>query len=218
MAAGAGGPPRGDGGDDGDARAVDAALMARYCAGDAQAFRQLHARLAPRVLGYLVRMVRDRAVAEDLVQLTFLKVHRARGAYVRGADPSPWIFAIAHRTFLDEARRRRRARVGVAEDGQPPEVAADLTGAAAEAGAPGPGDDGRGELTAATLAALERLPPAQREAVALTKLGGKSIAEAAEIVGTTPGAMKVRAHRGYEALRRALGRAPRAAGEPGEPR
>ena len=175
--------------------------MGRYCDGDADAFRKLYARVAPRLLGYLVRMVRERATAEDLVQLTFLKVHRAREAYVRGADPVPWIFAIAHRTFLDDVRAKKRARVQVADDGAPPEAAADITGAP-DGTSP---DDGTKELTAATLAALQTLPPAQREAVALTKLGGKSIVEAAEIAGTTPGAMKVRVHRGYEALRKALG-------------
>ena len=61
------------------------------------------------------------------------------------------------------------------------------------------------ELTAAALEALEDLPTGQREAVVLTKLDGKSVAEAAEIAGTTVGAMKVRAHRGYEALRKLLG-------------
>jgi RNA polymerase sigma-70 factor (ECF subfamily) len=176
--------------------------MGRYCDGDADAFRQLYARVAPRLLGYLVRMVRDRAAAEDLVQQTFLKVHRARAAYVRGADPVPWIFAIAHRTFLDDARSKKRAKVKVADDGAPPDVAADITGTPADHV---PGDDGSKELTAATLEALQTRPPAQREAVVLTKLSGKSIVEAAEIVGTTPGAMKVRVHRGYEALRKLLG-------------
>jgi RNA polymerase sigma-70 factor (ECF subfamily) len=178
------------------------ALMGRYCDGDADAFRTLYARVAPRLLGYLLRMVRDRATADDLVQLTFLKVHRAREAYVRGADPVPWIFAIAHRTFLDDVRGKKRARVQVADDGAPPEAAADITGAP---DGTRDADDGTRELTAATLAALQTLPPAQREAVVLTKLGGKSIVEAAEIAGTTPGAMKVRVHRGYEALRKALG-------------
>jgi RNA polymerase sigma-70 factor (ECF subfamily) len=177
------------------------ALMQKYCDGDANAFRQLYALVGPRVLGYLLRMVRDRASADDLVQLTFLKVHRARAAYVRGADPVPWIFAIAHRTFLDHVRGKQRARVKVTDDGAPPEVAADITGAADGAGLD---DGGTGELTAATLAALQTLPPAQREAVVLTKLSGKSIAEAAAIAGTTPGAMKVRVHRGYEALRKVL--------------
>jgi RNA polymerase sigma-70 factor (ECF subfamily) len=60
----------------------------------------------------------------------------------------------------------------------------------------------------AALDALAELPVQQREAVVLTKLDGKSVAEAAEIAGTTVGAMKVRAHRGYEALRKLLGRSP----------
>ena len=136
--------------------------------------------------------------------MTLLRfVHRARGAYVRGADPLPWIYAIAHRTFVDEARKAKRAIVRVADD--VPEVAAGLDGATPERR-----DEPRGdhELARAALDALGRLPDPQREAVVLTKLDGKSVAEAAEIAGTTVGAMKVRAHRGYEALRKLLGAEP----------
>lgn len=178
-------------------------LMAQYCDGDANAFRALYALVAPRLLGYLVKMARERAVAEDLLQLTFLKLHRARGAYVRGADPLPWIYSIAHRTFLDEARRTKRAVVRVGEGDELPEQRADLRGET---------DDRRDEpradpeLVQAALDALAGLPAQQREAVVLTKLEGKSVAEAAEIAGASAGAMKVRAHRGYEALRKVLGR------------
>lgn len=180
--------------------------MERYCDGDAAAFRELHALVAPRLFGYLLHMARDRAVAEDLLQQTFLKVHRARTAYVRGADPLPWIYAIAHRTFLDEARRQKRAIARVDPEGEVPEVAAVIDGRSqAEAAAAAPGHDP--ELAKAAIAALETLPTAQREAVVLTKLDGRSIAEAAAIAGTTTGAMKVRAHRGYVALRKLLDRA-----------
>src|SRR3954470_6830777 len=158
--------------------------MEQYIDGDANAFRELYALVAPKLLGYLMRMTRQRASADDLLQQTFLKVHRARAAYVRGADPVPWIYSIAHRTFIDETRRHRRAVVRVGEAEELP------------------------ELVTAALDALAELPAQQREAVVLTKLDGKSVAEAAEIAGTTVGAMKVRAHRGYEALRRLLGKAP----------
>jgi RNA polymerase sigma-70 factor (ECF subfamily) len=187
-------------------------MMARYCDGDASAFRELYALVAPRLLGYLLKMARQRAVAEDLLQQTFLKVHRARTAYVRGADPIPWIYAIAHRTFLDEARKQKRAVVRVPDGDELPEQQADLRGES---------DDRRDEpradteLLGAALDALAELPVQQREAVVLTKLDGKSVAEAAEIAGTTVGAMKVRAHRGYEALRKLLagrGRGAKAAG------
>ena len=178
-------------------------LMIRYCDGDASAFRALYALVAPRLLGYLMKMARERAVAEDLLQLTFLKLHRARAAYVRGADPLPWIYSIAHRTFLDEARRKKRAVVRVGEGEELPEQQADLRGETEDRR-----DEPRvdPELVRAALDALAELPAQQREAVVLTKLDGKSVAEAAEIAGTTVGAMKVRAHRGYEALRKVLGR------------
>ena len=183
-------------------------LMARYCDGEASAFRELYALVAPRLYGYLVKMARQRALADDLLQQTFLKVHRARGAYVRGADPIPWIYAIAHRTFLDEARKQTRAHVRVADGDELPETWADLQGETAERR-----DEPRAdpELVKTTLDALASLPTQQREAVVLTKLDGKSVAEAAEIAGTTVGAMKVRAHRGYEALRKLLGGQPSAA-------
>jgi RNA polymerase sigma-70 factor (ECF subfamily) len=169
-------------------------LMGRYVDGDATAFRALYALVAPRLLGYLLKLARQRALAEDLLQQTFLQVHRARGAYIRGADPVPWIYAIAHRTFIDAARATKRAVVKVGDGEQLPDVAAAL-----------PDDGPDPDAVRAALAALDQLPVAQREAVVLTKLDGKSVAEAAQIAGTTVGAMKVRAHRGYEALRALLG-------------
>jgi RNA polymerase sigma-70 factor, ECF subfamily len=177
-------------------------LMQRYQDGDASAFRELYALVAPRLLGYLLKMARSRPLADDLLQQTFLKVHRARAAYVRGADPVPWIYSIAHRTFIDEVRKKKRAIVNVGDGDTIPEVAAGLDGETADRR-----DEGRGdpELAKAALDALAQLPDAQREAVVLTKLDGKSVAEAAAIAGTSVGAMKVRAHRGYEALRKLLG-------------
>jgi len=177
--------------------------MQRYQDGDASAFRELYALVAPRLLGYLLKMARSRALADDLLQQTFMKVHRARGAYVRGADPVPWIYSIAHRTFIDETRKTKRAIVNVAAtDDALPEVVAGLDGEANDRR-----DEPRGdpELAKAALGAPSQLPQAQRGAVVLTKPHGKSLAEGAEIAGTSVGAMKVRAHRGYEALRKLLG-------------
>src|SRR5881392_1376411 len=128
-------------------------LMRRYCDGDANAFRELYALVAPRLLGYLVKMTRDRALADDLLQQTFLKVHRARAAYVRGADPVPWIYAIAHRTFLDEVRKQKRAVVRVSDADSLPEVHAGLTGESVDRRDEPPDP----ELTSAALAALDQL-------------------------------------------------------------
>ena len=190
-----------------DPEAIEAALlMARYCAGDAAAFQALYALLAPRLLGYLFGLLRDRAAAEDTLQLTFLKLHEARAAYVDGANPIPWLYTIAHRTALDELRKRKRARVRLTSDGAlPAEPAAHVTGVAAETHQ----DEATrpdAEAARGALAALHQLPENQREALLLTKVHGRSTAEAARIAGTTPGAIKQRAHRAYLTLRKVLGK------------
>lgn len=177
-----------------------AAVMARYCDGETRAFEELYAGLGPRILGYLTSLVGEPATAEDLLQQTFMKLHQCRATYVRGANPIPWLYTIAHRTCIDEMRRRARSRVRLSNDGElPHEPTVDITGSAeAESGSE---DDAR---LARGLAALASLPDSLRQAVVLIKIHGHSSAEAASIVGTTAGAIKVRAHRGYVALRRKL--------------
>jgi len=188
-----------------DPEALEATeIMGRYCDGEAAAFHRIYAMLAPRVLGYLAGLLGDKAAAEDVLQLAFLKVHEARGSYVRGANPIPWIYTIAHRTCLDEMRKRKRSRVRLTKDGElraPP--AAHITGVAEDTRSL---EGERSDRAAAALAALGRLPDNQRQALILTKVHGCSVAEAAMITGTTPGAIKLRAHRAYVTLRELLGR------------
>jgi RNA polymerase sigma-70 factor (ECF subfamily) len=175
--------------------------MARYCDGDDRAFRALYALAAPRLFAYLTCLVRDRSLADELLQQTFIKLHNARATYVRGADPLPWMYTIAHRICLDEFRRVRRSRVRLGCDLRGiPEAPATLEGSAESAR---PDYDER--TIEATLEALDALPDNQRLALVLTKIQGKSMAEAAVILGTTPGAVKLRAHRAYVALREILG-------------
>jgi RNA polymerase sigma-70 factor, ECF subfamily len=190
-----------------DPEATEAAeVMGRYCRGEAAAFHRLYALLAPRLLAYLFGLLRDKAAAEDILQVTFLKVHEARSTYVVGANPIPWMYTIAHRTCLDELRKRKRNRVQLTKDGTlQTEPAADLTGVPVEAGQD---EAARPDPAAAAgaLAALHQLPENQREALLLTKVHGRSTAEAAMIAGTTQGAIKQRAHRAYVTLRGMLGK------------
>ncbi len=180
--------------------------MVRYCAGDAAAFQGLYALLAPRLLGYLFGLLHDRAAAEDMLQLTFLKLHEARATYVAGANPIPWMYTIAHRTALDELRKRKRARVRLTADGAlPAEPAAHVTGVPVEAQQDADDRDSP-EAARQAVAALDQLPENQKQALLLTKVHGRSTAEAAMIAGTTPGAIKQRAHRAYVTLRQLLGK------------
>lgn len=97
------------------------AAMKRYCEGDASAFRVLYAIAAPRLLTFVHYLVRDHALAEELLQQTFLKLHQARASYVAGADPLPWLYAIARRTCLDALRRGPHAPATVTDKlGEPP--------------------------------------------------------------------------------------------------
>jgi RNA polymerase sigma-70 factor (ECF subfamily) len=171
--------------------------MERYARGDDAAFADVYDALAPRLYGYLLRQTKDVARAEDLVQQTLLQMHRARGTFIPGAEVTPWAFAIARRLLIDGLRRGRREVLRSGEDDAGDEPVA--TDARA--------DDlvQAHELAARIQRELARLPEGQRVAFELIKQEGLSLAQAAEVLGTTVAAVKLRAHRAYEALRAVLG-------------
>jgi len=170
--------------------------MSAYVAGDARAFDRLFARLAPRVHGFFLRSFRDSSVADDLLQVTFMKVHRARETFDSGLKVAPWLFAVAARVRLDELRRRLR----LPEDADE-EALARADEQASRRDAPQPlGSD----VQRAVRAALEELPESQRTVIHLHRYEGMTFVEIASMLGTTPGAVKLRAFRGYETLRERL--------------
>jgi RNA polymerase sigma-70 factor, ECF subfamily len=176
-------------------RAEADVAMQRYAEGDDTSFGLVYDSLAPRLYGYLLRQTRDRARAEDLVQQTMLHIHRARSRFIPGAEVTPWAFAIARRLLVDSLRRRRSEVLGT--DSEPD-------------GGPDPGPRADDLVQAHELAlrvegVLARLPQSQRAAFELIKNEGLSVAEAAQVLGTTVAAVKLRAHRAYQALRAALG-------------
>lgn len=166
-------------------------LMEQYVDGSVAAFDELYKRVTPKVFGYLLRLTRNRVRAEDLLQITFTKVHRARASYLRGAAFLPWILAIARRSFLDERRAARSRSEELSNDGTLPEP---------------PREEARvsNDISEALERALDQMPETYREAIQLTKITGLSIAEAADVLGTTATAVKLRVHRGYNLLRREL--------------
>jgi len=166
--------------------------MEQFCLGDENAFEALYARYAPAILAFLSRMVRDPALAEDLLQTTFLSVVRARGRYQPGTTVRAWVFAIAGNAGRDALRRRAARR----ED---PSARAEL--AALPVAEPDDADPG---ATRVLQEALMQLPLEQREAVVLHKLHDLSFDEISKALGITVSAAKVRAHRGYHRLRELL--------------
>jgi RNA polymerase sigma-70 factor (ECF subfamily) len=173
--------------------------MERYAAGDDLAFEEVYDALAPRLYAFVLRRTQgNRARAEDLVQQTFLQMHHARGRFTPGADVVPWAYSIARRLLIDSVRRGTREVI--AEDSVFDREVAPLASA----------DDliVAKEMAILVEAELARMPPAQREAFDLVKSEGMSMAEAAEALGTTVTAVKLRAHRAYEAIRVVLGGGP----------
>jgi RNA polymerase sigma-70 factor (ECF subfamily) len=178
------------------------AAMERYAQGEDQAFSELYDSLAPRLHRYLLRSSRDPARADDLLQETMLRIHRARGRFLVGAEVLPWAFAIARRLHIDSARRSKREDRTISletggHEASPVEAAADQS----------PADEllDAQRLASAIEEQLERLPESHRVAFELIQNDGLSIREAADVLGATPGAVKLRAHRAYVALRNALG-------------
>jgi len=171
--------------------AADAA-MTRYAQGDEAAFGEVYDAIAPRLYAFLLRQTRSEARAKDVLQQTLLKMHLARGSFIPGAAVLPWAFAIARRLWIDQTRRRRTE---VALDAEPLEDVAPQPDDAAHAR----------EIGARIRAELDKLPDNQRIAFQLVKQEELTVAEAAEVLGTTESAVKLRAHRAYQALRAALG-------------
>jgi RNA polymerase sigma-70 factor (ECF subfamily) len=169
------------------------AWMAAAQQGDADAYQRLLTELLPFVSGIVRGRTGDDPAAEDIVQEVLLSIHTARHTYRPERPVEPWVRTIARNAVIDWARRQARAR------GRESGVdAADLADARV--------DSPSAVLSPGVERALSSLPEAQRQAVVMLKLEGLTVAEAAERAGTTPGALKLRAHRGYRALRGVLGR------------
>jgi RNA polymerase sigma-70 factor, ECF subfamily len=176
--------------------ALDAA-MDRYAHGDDTAFVEVYDGLTPRLQSFLARYTRDRARAEDVVQQTMLQIHRARGRFLPGGQVVPWAFAIARRLLIDQHRRGGREVLSPTGDDNLTELLAAVDA---------PADDVAiaKEVAARLAEELARLPENQRVAFELIKQDGLSVAEAAQVLGTTVAAVKLRAHRAYEAMRAVL--------------
>jgi RNA polymerase sigma-70 factor (ECF subfamily) len=169
--------------------------MARYAYGDESAFVIVYDALSPRIYGYLVRQTGDSTRAEDIMQQTFLQIHRARGTFLPGAEVLPWAFAIARRLMIDSFRRDRRELLrGVDVHDEP--LAIDP-----------PADElvYAHEVATRIRRALARLPETQRAAFELVRQEGLSLTEAAEVLGTTVAAVKLRTHRASQKLRAVRG-------------
>ena len=162
---------------------------------DARAYERLLLELRPHLRGLVSRRFHASDGLEDVVQNAFLSIHRARHTYRPEQPFGPWVRAVARNAVIDHLRRRAR-RVSR-------EVSMDAPGVPEPFIEPAQAGQ-LAVLSQDLLRALAEIPAQQREAVELIQLRGLSVAEAAVRVGVSRGALKLRAHRGYRALRELL--------------
>ena len=166
--------------------------MVAYVAGEGAAFRVLFERYAPLLLRAMLRDLHVREEASDLVQKTFLQLHRARRDFDPEQKLRPWLFTIAFNLKREYFRyRKRRPEQHLDGDSSFEPIASALDAQQVEA---------RRSLTHA----LRVLPAEQREVIELHWFHGLDFAEVALVVGASLSAVKVRAHRGYVRIKGAL--------------
>jgi RNA polymerase sigma-70 factor (ECF subfamily) len=163
--------------------------MERYQQADPEAPAALVVAISPALLRFFRSQVASRQHADDLLQETWLRIHRVRHTYRPGEPVLPWIYAIARRVRVDGYRRMRRITMHETAMEVVPERPAQI-----EPRHSFPEFD----------ALVAALPEAQREVVTMLKVGGLSLEEVARATTSTVGAVKQKAHRAYERLRKLL--------------
>jgi RNA polymerase sigma-70 factor (ECF subfamily) len=164
----------------------------RFRQGDLDAFEALFREHQRSVYGWILRIVRDHAAAEDLTVETFWRIHRAHARFEPARPFEPWARRIATRAALDWLRARR------------PEV--ELT-AEAVADLPSPPAANPGvaaEIRLKTAQAFARLPPRLRIAAVLSVVEEQPHKEIAAALGISVTAVKLRVFRALRLLRKDL--------------
>src|ERR687885_1874256 len=179
-------------------------LMAR--AGREAAYRELIRRYERPVFALIYRMVRDRELAEDLSQETFVKALNAIESYRPEFKFSSWIFKIANNAAIDHLRRRELDTLSL--DGSPhAETPEAMQATALQIGAKQetPLDTVEAkELGTAIKAAIGSLRPEYRSCILLRHVEGRAYEEIAEMLNLPLGTVKTYIHRARNELRQAL--------------
>jgi len=170
--------------------------MARAQDGDRHAYRALLEDMTPHLRALAARCFKEPGDIEDAVQDVLLTVDAVRHACDPHRPFGPWLVAIANRRIIDRLRREMRSR------SREVELAAEH-----ETSSPHPANlrcDETSADEAAVHAAIENLPPDQRQVIRLLKLKEMSLKEAALTSGRSVSALKVASHRAIKSLRKLL--------------
>ncbi|PJF11174.1 RNA polymerase sigma factor [Pseudorhodobacter sp. MZDSW-24AT] len=169
----------------------DEALLGLYAAGDREAARLLTGRLAPRAFAHALRMLGDRAEAEDVAQEALLRLWKVAPDWRPGeAQVSTWVYRVVGNLATDRLRARKRRRAEPLEDA--PEPASDQPAVLQRLI--------EADRMAALQAALADLPDRQRQAVVLRHIEGLANPQIAAIMAIGVEAVESLTARGKRAL------------------
>jgi len=161
-------------------------VLARFRAGDETAVGDRYSRYGGAVFTVSMSILRDRWLAADATQLTFVKAWRNASSFDPDRDFAPWIYAIARRTAIDLLRKKKRTdQVSASGD-------LDIVYL--------PSGIEQAWEAFEVRVAVEQLPAEERAVVRLTHLDGYSHSEAAEVLGIAVGTVKSRSHRAHRRL------------------
>jgi RNA polymerase sigma factor (sigma-70 family) len=180
-------------------------LLARTGLGDRAAFATLYERTSAHLLGVVMRIQRDRALAEDILQEVFVNVWRAAQSFdAAQSQPLTWLTSVARNRTIDSLRRAHvqpqlKTNVSINDDEE-----TDVYDTVAD-DSPGPLDLlSRASETRALAMCMEVLSPQQRQSVALAFFDGLSHAEVAESMREPLGTVKSWVRRALMSLKNCL--------------
>ena len=173
---------------------------------DQAEFAELAMEHMPSLYSAALRMTRNPADAEDLVQETYLKAYRAFGSFQAGTNLKAWLYRILTNTFINSYRsRKRRPEQTELDDVEDLYLYRRLGGLEAAAAGRSAEEEVLDHFTETDVKeAMESLPEQFRMAVLLADVEGFSYKEIAEILDIPIGTVMSRLHRGRKALQKAL--------------
>ena len=173
---------------------------------DQEQFSDLAMEYMPALYSAALRMTRNPADAEDLVQETYLKAYRAFGSYRDGTNLKAWLYRILTNTYINTYRaKKRRPEIADVEDVEDLYLYHRLSGNSSASLGRSAEDEALDRFTDTDVkAAIESLPDSFRIAVLLADVEGFSYKEIAEITEVPIGTVMSRIHRGRKALQKAL--------------
>jgi len=165
-------------------------LMARYQQGDFAAATDLIERISPQLHRFFLAQSLSRTDADDLLQETWLRIHRVRHTYRPGEPALPWFYAIARHVRVDHFRKSVRTTAGERQLEARFKDAANVLRESDHA-------DGLEAL-------LAPLSESQREVIRMLKVAGMSLEEVARATSSSVGSVKQKVHRAYKKLRETM--------------